>query len=126
MIDKMFLVAQREWMENVRTKAFWIGLLIVPVVFIAALILPSLLSKTKAARDFAVLDRSGWVDEAVRARAFAADLEDLLALTVLAPEQRDALGPGLAELISATAEAGVPRRAVAARIAGLDLSLIHI
>ncbi|MEM9305202.1 MAG: ABC transporter permease [Pseudomonadota bacterium] len=78
MNDKIYLVAQREWLENVRTKAFWIGLLIMPVILVAAMVLPTLLSKTKDARAYAVIDNSGWLDEAVQTRAFASDLAIML------------------------------------------------
>jgi ABC-2 type transport system permease protein len=63
---KIWLVAQREFLENVRTKSFWIGVFIFPVILGMSIAVPTLLEKTKSARRFAVLDRSGWVLDAVR------------------------------------------------------------
>ncbi len=68
---KIWLVAQREFLENVRTKSFWIGILIFPLILTAAIVVPALLEKTRQARPFAVLDRSGWVLEAVREQVAA-------------------------------------------------------
>jgi ABC-2 type transport system permease protein len=63
---KIWLVAQREFMENARTKSFWIGILIFPIILTLAIVVPTLLEKTRDARRFAVVDRSGWVLDAVR------------------------------------------------------------
>lgn len=64
MNSKVWLVAQREWLENVRTKGFWIGILIFPLILAAATIVPSLFDSPT--REFAVVDRSGWVLDALR------------------------------------------------------------
>ena len=37
MASKTLLVAQREYIENIRTKTFWIGIFIVPVLIAAAM-----------------------------------------------------------------------------------------
>jgi ABC-2 type transport system permease protein len=76
MIDtKTWLVAQREVTENIRTKAFWIGILIFPVILVASILVPTWLEKNKSAREYAVIDHSGWLLEAVDQRAALPDLE---------------------------------------------------
>ncbi len=75
MNNKTFLVAQREFLENVRTKAFWIGILVVPLILMVAFIVPSWLEGKKSARKYAVVDHSGWLLEAVEQRASMPDLE---------------------------------------------------
>ena len=65
------LVAAREFGEHVKTKGFWIGILLFPLLAIASVKVPQLLDRTKATRHFAVLDPSGEftaiVDGAVQA-----------------------------------------------------------
>jgi ABC-2 type transport system permease protein len=63
---KALLVAQREFLENVRTKSFWIGIFIFPVILGMGIVVPALLEKSRTARRFAVLDRSGWALDEVR------------------------------------------------------------
>jgi ABC-2 type transport system permease protein len=65
---KIWQVAQREFLENVRTKSFWIGIFIFPIILGMSIAVPTLLEKSRQARRFAVLDRSGWVLDAVRPR----------------------------------------------------------
>ncbi len=78
MSNKSFLVAQREFLENVRTKAFWIGILVFPVMLTLAFIVPSFFDRAKAAREYVVIDHSGWLLEAVEERATLPDLEKVL------------------------------------------------
>ena len=61
----LILVALREFADNVKTKGFWIGILIVPVLITAALGLGRLLERTKPTRNFVLLDPSGRFEEAV-------------------------------------------------------------
>ncbi len=75
MNSKTFLVAQRELMENVRTKAFWIGILFFPVLISLSILVPIWVEQTKEARHYAVVDRSGWLLKAVEERATTPDLE---------------------------------------------------
>ena len=54
------LVALREYLENVKTKGFWIGILLFPVLLIASIQVPRLLEKyAKPTRNFCVIDPSG-------------------------------------------------------------------
>jgi ABC-2 type transport system permease protein len=64
--SKIVLVAHREFIDNVKTKGFWISILIFPILLTAMIVVPQLLEKTRSARQFAVIDQSGWVLDAVR------------------------------------------------------------
>ena len=61
-----WLIAQREFFENVRTKGFWIGIFVLPLILTLSVVLPAVLEKVRKPRPFAVIDYSGWVLDAVR------------------------------------------------------------
>lgn len=65
---KSLLVARRELLENIRTKTFWLGILVFPVVLVFAVLVPALLEGSKSTRTYAVVDHSGWLLEAVDQR----------------------------------------------------------
>ena len=69
-MNKTYLVALREFMENVRTKAFWIGILAFPLILVACIVIGRLMDSAKDVRDYAVLDHSEdqWLSRAVEAR----------------------------------------------------------
>ncbi|MCE2450549.1 MAG: ABC transporter permease [Candidatus Latescibacteria bacterium] len=71
---KVALVARREYMEHVRTKGFWIGVLAFPLILALSVVVPVLLSGTKQARTYAVIDHSGFVLEEVEKGILAEDL----------------------------------------------------
>ena len=71
---KIGLVAWREYMDNVRTKGFWIGILAFPLIIALSATVPILLAKAKEARTYAVLDHSGFVLAEVEKQIFADDL----------------------------------------------------
>ncbi|MCA8949172.1 MAG: ABC transporter permease [Planctomycetes bacterium] len=58
MASKRFLVAQREFLENVRTKTFWIGILAVPVLIVISIGATWVLNKFKETKSYAVVDYS--------------------------------------------------------------------
>ena len=66
--SKIVLIAHREFMENVRTKGFWISILVFPLLIGAMIVVPTLLERARDARQFAVIDQSGWVLATIRAR----------------------------------------------------------
>ena len=76
-MSKVYMVARREYMENLRTKAFWIGILAFPVIISLVVLVPILLSQTKAARTYAVLDRSGFLLQEVEALVIEGDLRQV-------------------------------------------------
>ena len=71
---KIALVARREYMEHVRTKGFWIGVLAFPLILALSVVVPVLLSGTKQARTYAVIDHSGFVLQEVEKSILAEDL----------------------------------------------------
>jgi len=75
------MVARREYMDNVRTKGFWIGILAFPLILVLGVAVPILLERTKEARTYAVLDHSGFLLQEVEERIIAADLREVLAVT---------------------------------------------
>lgn len=78
MSNKTWLVARREFIENMRTKAFWIGILAVPILIAASVIVPMWLEKAKDVRKYAVIDRSGWLLKAIEDRSKEPDFEKVL------------------------------------------------
>ncbi len=63
------LIAAREYLENVRTRGFWLSLLLLPVVLAVLSIVPIMLADSVSTSDYAVLDHSGWVDPEVQKQA---------------------------------------------------------
>lgn len=68
------LVAQREYLENVRTKGFWIGAVSVPFLVLAFATVPAMIASSSSGSTFAVLDRSGWVHDAVTREIVSRDV----------------------------------------------------
>jgi len=77
-MSKAILVALREYMENLRTKAFWIGIMAFPLILVLAIAVPILLEKEKDVREYAVIDRSGWLLDAVEERSAMPDIGTIL------------------------------------------------
>ena len=73
-----WLVATREYVENVRTKGFWFGALAMPFIFLLFALVPGLIERDSEAV-YAVVDHSGWVLDEVRRVIVQADLEHFLA-----------------------------------------------
>ncbi len=111
--SKALLVATREYLENVRTRGFWLSILMMPFILIVVSTAPMLLSDAESEARYAVLDRSGWVERAVAARIIRNDVAILVpALARIEPNERPEaladLGPvgtpeERARLIDATA-----------------------
>jgi len=127
---KGWLVATREFLENARTKAFWIGIFIVPVIIIIAMFVPSLLDKAKDARKYAIIDHSGWLLPAIDERIAREDLRDIVAgLRELAeeePEKLEQLSPEARELAARVSAPDVRLTAakrIADRIADVRMTL---
>ena len=75
---KSFLVAQREILEQLKTKGFWIGIFLFPVLIILSVAGPVYLERAKSIRTYAVQDSSGWLADAVEREAAVADTRRLL------------------------------------------------
>lgn len=87
MSNKTLLVAGREYMENLRTKTFWIGILFFPIMLMLSVAVPRWLKSTKAARQYVVIDQSGFLLEAVDRRAELPDLEKIFSMALERREQ---------------------------------------
>ncbi|NQV71166.1 MAG: ABC transporter permease [Pseudohongiella sp.] len=59
------LIAWHEYMENVKTKGFWVGILIFPLIFTAMYFLQTTLSNTVPTRYYLFIDQSGQYEQAV-------------------------------------------------------------
>ncbi len=68
MWNRIFAVIRREYLERVRTKAFWISTLLVPVLMGGMMIIPALLAARGGGEaTVAVLDLSGRYAEPIQA-----------------------------------------------------------
>jgi len=77
-VNKVALVALREYLDNLRTKTFWFGVLSFPIIILIVFAASYLMAKAKQARPYAVVDGSGWLLPAVEERAVAEDVRALL------------------------------------------------
>jgi ABC-2 type transport system permease protein len=75
---KTLLVAWRDVVAQVRTKGFWIGIFLFPIIIVASIGAPVFLERAKSVRTYAVRDSSGWLAEAVEREAAASDTRRLL------------------------------------------------
>jgi ABC-2 type transport system permease protein len=61
-LDRIAVIAKREYVSRVKTKGFWIGTLVLPIFMLAMAFLPGLfLSKTQSELRLVVVDASGKV-----------------------------------------------------------------
>jgi ABC-2 type transport system permease protein len=98
---KSLLVAQREILEQLKTKGFWIGIILFPVIIVLSIAGPVYLERAKSVRTYAVRDSSGWLSEAVERQARASDTRRLLLEAQrrqMTSKNVDALPPVLAAL----------------------------
>jgi len=92
-MNKSILVARREYLENVRTRGFWFGILLVPILYSALILGPAWISKAKSAKKYAVIDQSGWLLAEVEQRILQQDLTTVL-LQLSEEQDLDASLPG--------------------------------
>ena len=71
------LVARREYLDNIRTRGFWIGVCTLPVMLLLATAATVALNKSEGVASYAIVDESGWVAGAVRKRVLTSDLTKL-------------------------------------------------
>ena len=77
-MNEAFLVARHEYVETVRTKAFWLGILAFPVIISLAIGIPMLLDKTKEVRKYAVIDQSGFLWQEIETRIYVEDVRNII------------------------------------------------
>ncbi|GAB4138131.1 MAG: ABC transporter permease [Planctomycetota bacterium] len=114
MANKAILVAEREFVENIRTKTFWIGILAFPVILVISIGAGWVLNRLKETKRYAVLDLSasasgpsGLADRIER----AAREPDLLAIVRLLQgnaELTDSLSSLREEIVAAKLPADSP------------------
>jgi ABC-2 type transport system permease protein len=75
---RAMLVAQREFLENIRTKGFWLSILMMPIMLVLIGIVPVLVSSTRAAQTFTVIDHSGWLLPRIMAELQLSDIQHYL------------------------------------------------
>lgn len=75
-MKRSFLVAIREFLENVRTKGFWIGIAMLPIMLVMVGIIPMIVDSTREAKRFTVIDHSGWLLDAAMERIELRGVED--------------------------------------------------
>lgn len=81
MANKTLLVAQREYLENIRTKTFWIGILAFPVLIAISLGAGFVLNKLKQTQSYAVVDLSdARIGAKIEKQARSADMAALARL----------------------------------------------
>lgn len=105
MANKTLLVAQREYLENVRTKTFWIGIIAFPIIIAISISASWVLNKLKQQQAYAVLDLSEQqigerVERAARTtdlRAFAKLLQKNEKLSPSLQKARTELGDPIAQ-----------------------------
>jgi ABC-2 type transport system permease protein len=92
--DKLLVIARREYLSRVKTKAFWFGTVILPLFMLAVTIVPSLLiAKMRGTLKVAVVDEVGGLGPA---------LVDRLAKTAAKPPEEKAKGPAAADKAQAS------------------------
>ena len=61
----IWLIALREYIENVRSRGFWIGVLLIPVIFAGIFLFSARLADNVPVRHYILIDQSGQYEEAV-------------------------------------------------------------
>ncbi len=79
-LHNVLLVARRDYVAYVGRRRFWISLLITPAIFLAFMLVPGLIAQFHGARQYAVVDHSGWLLQAVGQRIEGQDFAKLLDL----------------------------------------------
>jgi ABC-2 type transport system permease protein len=74
---RVLLIARREYRQHLRTRGFWIGLLLIPVVMVASTLLPLLLENEKGGDALLFADPSGRFQPAIE-RALERDYQKSL------------------------------------------------
>jgi len=101
-MNKALLVAGREFFENVKTKGFWFGVMLVPILYTFMFLGPAWLEKAKSAKRYAVIDHSGWLLSHMETQLMISDLTTVFGEMAAA----HAKGRGLSDLPEPLAEMG--------------------
>jgi ABC-2 type transport system permease protein len=88
----ILLIALREYAENAKTKGFWIGLFMLPLIMGISLLVSMKLAKTEPSRYFVVVDKSGVYEQQINQSADWAHQRTIL--WALAEYAQEHLRPG--------------------------------
>jgi len=98
MASKTYLVAEREFLDNVRTKTFWLGILSFPLIIVLAIGVGWVMQSTKKLQQYAVLDFTpSRIGARIEPEARQRDLQRALEELLPKPAPAGAAGPGTAE-----------------------------
>ena len=61
----ILLIAAREYAENIKTKGFWVGILLFPLLMLGIIFFQATLADSAPARRYILIDQSGIYDQAV-------------------------------------------------------------
>jgi ABC-2 type transport system permease protein len=120
---KALLVAQREVKETLKTKGFWIGVLLFPLIFTLMTVGPTYLERKKSVRTYVVRDSSGWLAREVEREGAVLDTRRLLLEAQkrqLQQKDVDRLPAGLRELAPIVAKLPPSQLDSTARALGLN------
>jgi ABC-2 type transport system permease protein len=125
---KALLVAAREYGENLRTKTFWLGVLLFPALLAIGVVVPRMLKGATDVRRYVVIDHSGWLHEAVLERAKYQRIIDVLEIFQRAARRGPSALEKMPKMLRPLAQAleNVPRKQIEAQVraataGGLDL-----
>ena len=76
-MKRTYLVAKRELLENVRTKGFWLGILMMPLVLALTIAIPLIVNSAKEAQTFTIVDHSGFMRPAIERSIAISDLRSV-------------------------------------------------
>ncbi len=75
-LENIGVITKREYLQRVKTKGFWIGTLLLPLIVVALTVLPGLLiARSKTSQSIVVVDETGRIGAPFASRANARDGE---------------------------------------------------
>ncbi|HET7649743.1 MAG TPA: ABC transporter permease [Gammaproteobacteria bacterium] len=102
-LRNILLVAQRDYLAYVARPRFWISLLLSPAIILAFIFVPVLIQRFQTTQNYAVVDHSGWVLQAVQQQIVTDDYTRLLDLAARTPADATATLPPLLARLAPTA-----------------------
>ena len=103
----ILLIALREFAENAKTKGFWIGIFMLPLIMVIGFAVSGKLSRAEPSRHFVVVDASGEFAEAIRGSVEWAHQRNVV--RALGHYAQSNLRPGEQRVAAARASVGASR-----------------
>ena len=120
----IYLIALREFAENAKTKGFWIGLFLFPVMIYVSIIAQKLMDESTPTRHFVLVDQAGGYADVARA-SIAERYQSQLMAALVEYRMEHAKNPVQGQELSAealeTMPAGTMQRSMEDLFDGLDL-----